>query len=282
MTDQIELAELHDQPVLKLQTPDGAVALISQHGAQVLSWIPAGGQDRLYLSPRAVFDGKRPIRGGVPVCFPQFAGHGPLPFHGFARRHRWQVVGTRAGKDYAVATLRLTEDADTLPIWPHAFTAEMSVSIGGGRLDMELEVQNTGDAPFSFTAALHTYLKVGEVEALRIEGLRGLAYTDTADAGRLKKETGIGVVVEGEVDRIYHDAPPTLLLREEHRAMGIHAENFPDVVVWNPWVDKCAALDDMPADGFRRMLCVEAAAVREPIELAAGASWWGRQSLVAM
>ena len=60
MTAHIETAELHGQPVLKLQTPDGAVALISLFGAQVLSWVPAGGEDRLYLSPDAVFDGATP------------------------------------------------------------------------------------------------------------------------------------------------------------------------------------------------------------------------------
>lgn len=282
MTDQIEVAELHGQPVIKLQTPDGAVALVSLFGAQVLSWTPAGGEDRLYLSPQAVFDGRSAIRGGVPVCFPQFGDRGPLSRHGFARQRRWVVSNTRAGKEYAVATLSLADDDETRALWPHAFAAEMSVAIGGSRLDLELEVTNTGDAPFAFTAALHTYLKVREAEALRIEGLRGLEYTDAADGGRLKKETGIGVVIDDEVDRIYHHAPPTLLLREDHRAMGIHAENFPDVVIWNPWVDKCAAVADMPADGFRRMLCIEAAAVREPVELAAGASWWGRQSLVAM
>ena len=282
MTDQIETAELHGQPVLKLQTPDGAVALVSLHGAQVLSWTPAGGEDRLYLSPDAVFDGATPIRGGVPLCFPQFAGRGPLPKHGFARTRQWEVGNTRAGKDFALATLRLTDDATTRALWPHAFSAEMSISIGGDRLDLELEVDNTGDAPFQFTAALHTYLKVREVEALRIEGLRGLEYCDSAAGDSLKKETGVGLTIEGEVDRIYHNAPPTLLVREDNRAMGIHSQNFPDVVIWNPWEDKCAQLADMPRDGFRRMLCVEAAAVREPVELAPGAGWWGRQSLVAM
>lgn len=282
MTDPIEMAELHGQPVIKLQTPDGAVALISLHGAQLLSWTPAGGEDRLYLSPKAIFDGHTAIRGGVPLCFPQFAGEGPLPKHGFARNKRWEVGSSRAGKDFAVTTLQLTDDAETRALWPHAFAAEMSISIGGGRLDMELEVSNTGDTPFSFTAALHTYLKVREVEALRIEGLRGLDYRDSADDNRMKKESGVGVLIEDETDRIYHGAPPTLLVREDHRALGIHAENFPDVVIWNPWEDKCRQLADMPADGFRRMLCVEAAAVRQPVELAAGASWWGRQSLVAM
>lgn len=282
MTDQIETAELHGQPVLKLQTPDGTVALISLFGAHVLSWTPPGGEERLYLSPDAVFDGSTAIRGGVPVCFPQFAALGPLPKHGFARNRRWEVTSTRAGKDYAVATLRLTDDEATRALWPHAFAAELSVSIGGDRLDMELEVENTGDAPFSFTAALHTYLKVREVEAVSIEGLRGLEYRDSTDGDRIKKETGIGLAIDNEVDRVYHAAPRTLLVREDRRAMGIHAENFPDVVVWNPWVEKCAALADMPADGFRRMLCIEAAAVKEPVELAAGANWWGRQTLIAM
>ena len=282
MTAHIETAELHGQPVLKLQTPDGAVALISLFGAQVLSWVPAGGEDRLYLSPEAVFDGATPIRGGVPLCFPQFAGRGPLPKHGFARTRLWEVSNTRAGKDFALATLRLADDEASRALWPHAFSAEMSVSISGDRLDLELEVDNTGTTPFSFTAALHTYLKVREVEHLRIEGLRGLDYCDSADGNAIKKETGVGVSIDAEVDRIYHNAPPTLLVREDSRAMGIHSQNFPDVVVWNPWEDKCAALADMPADGFRRMLCVEAAAVREPVELAPGASWWGRQWLVAM
>lgn len=282
MTQAIELAEVHGQPVIKLQTPDGAVALVSLHGAQVLSWTPAGGEERLYLSPQAVFDGHTAIRGGVPVCFPQFAGNGPLKAHGFARNRPWQLINQRDGKDYAVITLRLESDADTLAQWPHAFAAEMSVSIGGARLDLELEVTNTGNAPLHFTAALHTYLKVREVEALRIEGLRGLDYTDSADGAKLKKETGIAVAIADEVDRIYHHAPATVLVREETRAMGIHAENFPDLVVWNPWVDKCARFADMPNDGFRRMLCVEAAAVKEPIELTPGAEWWGRQSLVAM
>ena len=45
-----------------------------------------------------------------------------------------------------------------------------------------------------------------------------------------------------------------LLLREYDRSLGINADGFPDVVVWNPWVERSAAIADLPDDGFRRML----------------------------
>ena len=54
------------------------------------------------------------------------------------------------------------------------------------------------------------------------------------------------------------------------------------MVVWNPWVDHCARMADMPADGWRHMLCIEAAAAREPVLLPAGEEWYGRQTLVAV
>ena len=65
-------------------------------------------------------------------------------------------------------------------------------------------------------------------------------------------------------------------------SLAIQNQGFPDVVVWNPWVDKCAALADMPANGWRHMLCVEAAIARQPVILPAGEEWYGRQTLVAV
>ena len=65
-------------------------------------------------------------------------------------------------------------------------------------------------------------------------------------------------------------------------SLGINAEGFADVVVWNPWVERSAAIADLPNDGFRHLLCVEAAAAQHPVRLAAGESWWGRQTLVEL
>ena len=282
MPATIETIDFHGQPALALATQAGARAVVSLFGAQILSWIPAGSEERLYLSPAAVYDGSTAIRGGIPVCFPQFAELGKLPKHGIVRTRPWVVGEQRTGDDYALVTLRFTETDETWAIWPQNFVAELTVVVEGERLDVELEIENTGHAPFAFTAALHTYLRVREVENARLEGLYGHDYRDSADDDRIKRDSGDVVVVEDETDRIYHDVKRPLLLRDSNRNLGINAEGFPDVVVWNPWEERCAALADLPANGFRHMLCVEAAAARQRIELDAGESWAGRQSLIAL
>ena len=282
MTAGIERIDFRGTPALRLATRNGASALVSLFGGQVLSWTPPGGAERLYLSPDAVFDGETPIRGGIPVCFPQFADLGTLPAHGFARTRNWSVVTERGSKDYALVTLGLTDDEATRVLWPHAFSAELSILLEESRLDLEFEVTNTGDGDLEFTAALHTYLAVREVEESRLEGLHGFSFRDKTDANRIKRDSGDVLLIEGETDRVYHDVQRPVLLREYDRSLGINADGFPDVVVWNPWIERSAAIADLPDDAFRHMLCVEAAAARQPVRLAPGESWWGRQTLVAL
>ena len=282
MTAGIERIDFRGTPALRLATRNGASALVSLFGGQVLSWTPPGGAERLYLSPDAVFDGKTPIRGGIPVCFPQFADLGTLPAHGFARTRNWSVVTERGSKDYALVTLGLTDDEATRVLWPHAFSAELSILLEESRLDLEFEVTNTGDGDLELTAALHTYLAVREVEESRLEGLHGFSFRDKTDANRIKRDSDNVLLIEGETDRVYHDVQRPVLLREYDRSLGINADGFPDVVVWNPWIERSAAIADLPDDAFRHMLCVEAAAARQPVRLAPGESWWGRQTLVAL
>src|SRR2546425_7478854 len=62
-----------------LRAPDGATAIVTCYGAQVVSWIPTGDDERLFLSPKSALDKLSPIRGGVPIVFPQFATYGSLP-----------------------------------------------------------------------------------------------------------------------------------------------------------------------------------------------------------
>ena len=272
--------EYNGMPALHLRAPDGAEAIVLEYGAHVVSWKPAGGEERLYMSPQSEFGNGTAVRGGVPVLFPQFGGYGPLQQrHGFARNMPWQVVDARTGEDFAMASLRLVDNEETRAMWPHAFSLELTVSVTASRLDVEMEVLNTGEQSVEFTAALHTYFAVREVEEVELEGLRGQTCLDTL-TNRKYVDSGVCVQIDQEVDRIYYDTKNALMLREPRRALAIQAENLPETVVWNPWVDRCAMIKDMPKDGFRRMLCVEAAAIRNPIKLAPQQSWWGRQTIM--
>jgi len=280
--DEITTIDFNGQPALRLTTADGASAIVTQLGAQVVSWKTADGREQLFLSERSAFDGSRAIRGGIPVCWPQFAEQGKLPKHGLVRTRRWDVTERRAEKGYALATLAIADDDESRSIWPYAFGLELCVLLEANRLSVELEVFNSGFGAFVFTGALHSYLRVAEVEEARLEGLARMPYRDKTRGGEKAVDSGDHLAIESETDRIYLNVDNALLLREARRSLAIHAEGFPDVVVWNPWLALAAELPDMADSDFRRMLCVEAAVAARPVELAAGESWVGRQTLVLL
>lgn len=264
-------------PVRTLQV-DGARAEIHAHGAQLTSWYPAGeGRDRLYLSPRADFRAGAAIRGGVPVIFPQFAAEGPLPRHGFARGARWAPVEARDGD--ARAVLCLDPTLATHPLWPHDYDAELSIELQARSLAIRLTVRNSGTGTFAFTAALHSYFAVDDIAGAAVYGLQCLRYRDSAGGGRIAEERAPALRLDGEIDRIYFDVPPTLELREPQRRLRIRGTGFRDCVVWNPGEIKAATLADLEPGGFRRFVCIEAAAIGTPIRLEPGAAWEGAQML---
>lgn len=261
-----------------LAAADGSSVRIYLHGAQVTSWIPAGGEERLFLSRAAEYQAGKTMRGGIPVVFPQFSGFGPLLKHGFARAAAWELFDVQAGTQ-AAARLRLVDSAETRAIWPHAFTAELTATVGGQKLAVELAIANSGPAPFSFTAALHTYLAVDDIHATAVEGLAGLRYLDAAAGGGETMDHEPAVRFPGEVDRVYFDAPDSVRVVEAQRTSTVRTEGFPDVVVWNPGAAKGVALADMEPNGYRHMVCVEAVVLGRPVLLQPGQSWSGRQIL---
>lgn len=269
-------------PVLTLRADDGAVAEVHRHGAHVTSWRPAGDtEDRLYLSARSEFGGSAAIRGGVPVIFPQFAAEGPLPRHGFARTSLWSLGGVgRTADGAAEADFVLRDSAETHAIWDAAFKAVLSVSVVARRLAITLRVDNVGGTPLSFTAALHTYLRVHDVAEAEIHGLRGTRYRVSGDRALIVDEAD-RLVVPDFLDRVYVDAPRRLELRERDRAMIIESEGFRDAVIWNPGRERAAALHDLTPGDESRFVCIEAAVVQTPVTLDAGRRWAGTQTLTA-
>jgi glucose-6-phosphate 1-epimerase len=265
-------------PKVRIQSADGAAAEVYLHGAHLTSWIPAGGEEQIFLSPRADFQPGSAIRGGVPVIFPQFADVGPLPKHGFARVMPWELA--ESGSDRVL--LRLEDSDASRAIWPHHFLAEFSARVWGSELEMILAVTNTGERPLRFTGALHTYLKVEDVREAVVTGLEGLIYRDSAAGAVESEQVDDKVSFPGEVDRVYLGAQSSLQLIHKGGTVRVSARGFADAVIWNPGPQKCAKLADMEPDGYLRFVCVEAAAVREPLILWPGETWQGTQKLKRM
>jgi glucose-6-phosphate 1-epimerase len=272
--------EYNGHPAVALQSSDGARATVLLHGGHLVSWIPAGGEEQLYVSPTSRYGEGQAVRGGVPVIFPQFAERGPLPRHGLLRTRGWQLADTTSHGSHAQAVLRFVADDATRAIWPHQFEAEITVSIVGRQLDVEFAVTNAGDAGFEFAVALHSYLRTNDVLKAQLEGLQGVRYEDNT-TGQWQQQWGDVTQVVGEIDRLYHDAAGPLTLRELGRKVAIARSDFTDVVVWNPGPVKAAQLSDMPADDWQKMLAVEAARVIDPVTLPPGEEWAGMQTFIA-
>ena len=267
------------QPAVVLANPAGDRAVVLLHGAHVVSWMPAGGCEWLYLSPASRFGEGASIRGGVPVIFPQFNQRGPdfaVPRHGFARNRPWRLESH--GGD--AVTLLLEDDEATRRLWPHAFALRLAVRLAPARLELVLEAANTGRTGFGFTAALHSYFAIGDIASTRLHGLQGVRCLDTV-SGRAGSGSEAPLRFAGETDLIWYDLPRPLLLEAPQGTLEIAMSGFPDAVVWNPWAERAAALPDLPDDDYRRMLCVEAAAIDRPVRLDPGEVWSGRQVLTA-
>jgi glucose-6-phosphate 1-epimerase len=263
------------QPSILLTLPNGDSLRVLLHGAHVVSWV-AGGRERLYLSPTSVFDGRSAIRGGVPVCFPQFNMRGTLPKHGFVRNLAWeleeQVLEVQGGR----LVLRLVDGPATRAFWPQAFEARLVLELSPGALQLTLVVRNTDVQALAFTGALHTYFAIDDIDRTRLEGLQE---RPEWDAVYDRHAQGVSPLrFDAEFDRVYEAAAESLLLRDGAHTLAIEqSPSWAQTVVWNPGRDK--VLPDLPAGGHARMLCVEAAQVMAPVPVAPGAQWQGWQRL---
>lgn len=267
-------ASFHGLPSLQLNLPCGDSLRVLRHGAHVVSWVVEG-QERLYLSPKAVLDGQGAIRGGVPVCWPQFNMRGPLPKHGFVRNLPWDVAGPASPQDEGLGlTLLLQDSAATRAYWPQSFEARLTILLRPGELQLTLDLRNTDRLPLSFSGALHTYFAVDDIASTQLVGLGGQAEWDS-----VRDVHGRGAEVlrfNEEFDRVYQAAPQSLTLRDGASRVSItQSPSWGHTVVWNPGAGK--AIPDLTDDAYQHFLCVEAAQVLTPVTVPPGGAWSGWQ-----
>lgn len=256
-------------------TSDTATGASHNHGAHVVEWTPAGHLPVLWLSTASYHDSDKPIRGGIPVCFPWFgAGRsGDLaPAHGFARVRPWITRGT----EYSSAGARVTYELLTegQPEFPHPVAAVLMVTFGR-ELHLELSVTNMGSTPLSFEEALHTYLAVGDIHGVSVHGLDGAPYIDKAPGAPTSPVVQDGAITfTGETDRVYSSSADVVLEDPSlRRRITVRRTGSANAVVWNPWIAKAAAMPDFGDDEWTGMVCIEGANVLDDaIDLQPGAT----------
>jgi glucose-6-phosphate 1-epimerase len=268
---------------LHLQAADGASAVLSRRGAQLLSWHTAAGDEQLFVGQPTAISGPVQSHGGATVVFPQFAKLGPLPADGFASTSLWQVLTSGLdAQGRAFASLGLEADARTRALWDHGFACEFTVRVGAGLLQTELQVYNRSEHAWAFQAALRTPLRVNDWRQASLFGLGTAPFLNQDPGGsKAQLERGGGLVLAAGLDRIYPQAPPRLLLREGSRAVDIMAQGFADTVLWNPGPNHAALMPEVEPKAWRHLLCVAAANVARPTVLQPGEHWTGVQRLTA-
>ncbi len=259
--------------------------LISQQGAQILSYQEDDQPPLIWLSEQAAYKRGQGVRGGVPVCWPWFGNlqrnpqavqamhlqQDTAPAHGLVRNLDWQLQGIDSCDDGVQLEFVYNSATQPLTDWPHAAELRLNIRLDK-RLHIQLSSRNLGDTPLAISQALHSYFVVSDIRNVAVEGLHGCRYIETLEDWQQRQQDGL-LTFSGETDRIYLDTPAQLSIfdRAWQRRIQLHSSGSNSAVLWNPWTDKAQRLSQFAADAWPGMLCIEHANVLDDIRvLAAG------------
>ncbi|KAE8673589.1 putative glucose-6-phosphate 1-epimerase [Hibiscus syriacus] len=254
----VELAKgINSLEKIILRESRGSSAEVYLYGGHVTSWKnEAMSMERSCFSSVALFKPPKPIRGGIPLCFPQ-------------------------------------PSVEDMKIWPHSYEFRLRVALGpGGDLMLTSRIRNTNsdERPFTFTFAYHTYFSVSDISKCSSACLSKatcfsmMNFHTILSVNNKIYDNGDAITFEGQVDKIYLSTPTKIAIldHEKKRTLVLRKDGLPDAVVWNPWDKMAKTIPDFGDDEYMYMPSVEAAAIKKPITLKPGEEWRGRQELSAV
>lgn len=234
--------------------------VISLFGGHVLSY-QRNGQEKLFVSQAARLDGTRPIRGGVPVCWPWFGQFHPdiaqhQQAHGLVRNQLWQIDAQV--KTTQATSITLSPTQTTGALWPEGLTAQLVITLTLESLSIALHSQNNAPQGIPLSCALHSYLSVEDITNIQISGITGPYHDNTQHGATFN--TPEPYRINAEVDRIH----PTKAQHTDIQCNGpivthLTHRGHDSLVVWNPWVEKSSVLTDMDNGEYQNMICIETA-----------------------
>jgi glucose-6-phosphate 1-epimerase len=270
--ESIQLGELNCWRIRHGQ----AELVIAQQGAHIISYQIDGDQPLIWSNPGAVFKHGKAIRGGMPICWPWFGNFQrnpqsvqamrqssePANAHGEVRAIDWELMGMGEDGDALIVEFIQPKAEGHLPGWPHTVGLKLQIRLDAA-LNVSLVSFNAGPEDVTLSQALHSYFAVSDIKQVRIEGLDGVSYLNTLESWEQPNVQSGDITFSGETDRIYQDTPDLISVidPEWKRKIQIQTIGSNSAVVWNPWIEKTKTFNDMEADGWQNMVCVETANV---------------------
>tara|TARA_B110000046_G_scaffold176797_1_gene202867 strand:+ start:3832 stop:4761 length:930 start_codon:yes stop_codon:yes gene_type:complete len=271
---------------IKVEHPLFSATLLLQ-GAQLIEFTPNSRpkgdkhqKNLLWLSDSVEYKQGKPLRGGIPICWPWFGNLDKNPkviqdqakpearssAHGFVRSKPWQIHSIIESCEYIEIILELSETPESKKIWPYEFNLKARF-VFSKTLMVELITTNTGIESFAISQALHTYLPTSDITKTYIHNAHSSLYIDALDNWKEKKQVG-RIGFNEETDRLYFFTESDkenseYQLRVESPGLQLTLNNFnsQSAVIWNPWIDKSKRLSQFSPADFNKMYCIETANV---------------------
>ena len=248
----ITITSRGELPVYRIENKFG-VTEFTTHGAHVLSFTPAGAEDLLWVSGESWFTPGKPIRGGIPVCWPWFGPAG-TPAHGVARIAFWdmdEIIPEADGSTSIVLTLDKSSEL--------GLTAKLRINAGAA-LTLSMTTRNVGVKPVTVSEALHSYFAISDITKITVNGLESKELSEPFFPGLRDGK----IYFEQETDLVCQCGDKILTVDDPGKNRMIRVERFgcASAVVWNPWIEKSKRMVDYGDNGYPGMVCVEAANAR--------------------
>ena len=213
-------------PITIKHTKSGAQCTIYPFGAHLTSYKTSSGKELLFLSRDAILDGTKAIRGGIPLCFPQFGQPDKsMPQHGFLRNNYWKEVDDSRSDDDESAGISMELSlkdvvnsrggkwgTDTKLDAKCTYT----VKINGDGFTTTIVMDNLGEESFDLQVLLHNYFLVHDRMALdgqhcNVQGLEGYSVDDKV-SGKSGHVCDGPVIIPQKIiiDRVYDPPDGTM------------------------------------------------------------------------
>ncbi|KAG6965181.1 hypothetical protein JG688_00007350 [Phytophthora aleatoria] len=254
---------------------------------------PHGSSAEVFLfgAHDSFMDGVNPIRGGIPVVFPNFGG----------------APGNKEATDKnrpSVAKFTMEASNSTRQMWPVEFKLEYEVKLYANQLKTALRVHNTHTEQIEFHTLLHNYLWVDDSRngGVTVSGLKGVDYFDqVAKVNKTETRQSISITNStAQTGNTYLDAPDKIVatikgVNTKDRSVTVQKKGFitgkngqkaiktkTDAVVWNPGAERAKKLEDFGDEEHINMICVEPGRVSVKQPLPAGQTYTLEQSITVL